>query len=72
MPFLLAYWKVSYQNINKISNFLASLCSWEGFFEHDLIGNPKDRFSDDEPHMENEVDVDLKPHFVAAHYLFQQ
>ena len=25
-------------------NFLASLCSWVGMLEHDLVGNPEDRF----------------------------
>ena len=28
--------------------FLASLCSWAGWFESHLVGNPKDRFCRDE------------------------
>ena len=34
-----------------ISNFLASLCSWAGWFESGFVGNPEDRFSRDEVHI---------------------
>ena len=34
-----------------IFNFLASLCSWAGWFESDFVGNSEDRFSRDEAHM---------------------
>ena len=30
---------------SKISIFLANLCSWAGWFESHIIGNPKDKFS---------------------------
>ena len=32
-------------------NFLASLCSWAGWFESRYYGNPEDRFSRDEAHL---------------------
>ena len=33
-------------------HILASLYSWAGWFVNDLVGNPKDRFSRDEAHMQ--------------------
>ena len=32
-------------------NFLASLCSWAGWFESRYVGNPEDRFCRDEAHI---------------------
>ena len=32
----------------RIFNILASLCSWEGWFESDFVGSPEGRFSRDE------------------------
>ena len=32
----------------RILNFLASLCSWAGWFESGFVGNSEDRFSRDE------------------------
>ena len=29
-------------------NFSSNFCSWAGWFEYDLVGNPQDRFSRDE------------------------
>ena len=34
----------------RIFNFLASLCSWAGWFQSGFVGNPEDRFSRDEAH----------------------
>ena len=33
-----------------IFNFLASLCSWPGWFESGFVGNPEGRFFRDEAH----------------------
>ena len=45
VPLLFAYWKVSYLNLLRVKfHFLASLCSWAGWFESQFIRNP-DRFS---------------------------
>ena len=32
-------------------NFLASLCSWEDWFETRFVGNPENRFCRDEAHL---------------------
>ena len=53
-PLLFAFWKVPYLNLlqAKINfNFLASICSWTGWFESPFIGNPKDRLSRVEAHI---------------------
>ena len=34
-------------------NFLASLCSWVYWFETDFVGNPQDRFSRKETHIQD-------------------
>ena len=39
------YTKTCYK---RIFNFLASLCSWAGWFESGFFGNPEDKFSHDE------------------------
>ena len=42
-PLLFAFWKVSYVNLLQVNfNFLASLCSWGGWFESRFVGNPED------------------------------
>ena len=35
----------------RIFNFLASLCSWAGWFESGFVGNPEDRLSRNEAHI---------------------
>ena len=45
----LFYWLIGKYHIYTCNKgnftFLASLCSWIGWFGHDLVGNPEDRFS---------------------------
>ena len=36
-------------------NFLASLCSWAGWFESRFVGNPEDRFCRDEAHIKANI-----------------
>ena len=51
-PLLFAYWKVSYLNLLQPKfQFLARLFSWAGLNEHDLVGNPKNRFCRTETHV---------------------
>ena len=38
-------------------NFLASLCSWTGWFEYDLVGNTEDRLSRNAAHLIQECGV---------------
>ena len=45
---LFTNWKAKYLSS---FNFLTSLCSWAGCFEHDLVRNEEDRFSCDETHL---------------------
>ena len=47
-PLLFAFWKRKFMR-NFI--FLASLCSWAGWFEYHLVGNPEDMISRDKAHM---------------------
>ena len=50
-------------------NFLASLCSWAGWFESHFVGNPEDRFSRSGAHMDLGT---RKPDFVASKSLRQR
>ena len=43
-------------------NFLASLCSWAGWFESHFVRNPKDRFSRLEAHMMKLYSCIFKPY----------
>ena len=48
-PLFFAFWKYYIQTCNmRIFTFLASLCSWAGWFESDFVSSPEDRFSRDE------------------------
>ena len=45
-PLLFTNWKILYLNLlQEKFQFLASLCSWAGWFKSHMVGNPEDRFS---------------------------